>query len=505
MSSFHNSAILFSSSVPPSLKRDIRSIAESDIGSHDTYISVARTTPFVYKTLGLPNYEVRMYRDKLARAILKNPDEVRHGHADSVSKKIAENLFRNLSNPFYVFKSSDNKSYVGIYDIAGKNGDPVMACFHHQKNSSDVEINVITSIYGKKAKGIMNWAKDRLLYVNNIEKATAISLMLQLQVKDSSVAYINNILRKSDLVNNFKAQLNFTKNRKISPMENIKNRIVTTNMCGKENTMAESKQNSDKVTYVNSEGIKVSVQNGEKKVIPYSQINALSFLKSVENGTAPFISLPLKQGITEQGKVIINPPIIRSAETGRPFKGTNQLVAQIKLAEMGVKGNELITWQQAQKRGTFIMKGAPHITLTTYDAETRKSGFYHYFPKKAVHDENKLPELKITKAAEKVVIRSTDTEPEKYLGKYLAAASMGARFETTPATVKKVQENLAADLKKSFEKEKHFTRIFEIGNKASEICRNTIRDIYKPAQEREQKREIFQQRTSQSFDGGYNS
>jgi len=261
---------------------------------------------------------------------------------------------------------------------------------------------------------------------------------------------------------------------------------------GKEKEMEEK---------IGQDGTKVTVMEARK---PYYQLNAEDMLMQVKNGNAPFISNPLKQSLDEKGNVLIRPVAIRSAETGRPFKGTNQLLAQIGVAKMNVPDNELITYQQAQKHETFIMKGAPHITLTTYDTETKKSSFYHYFPKSAVHDQEKLQKLTYQKPAANLTIKCNESDPEKYLGKYLAATAMGAGFETNPKTVKEFQQKMTADLEKNFA-EKHHTRIFEIGSRASENCKQTIKELYKPVQQQQERsQEKNMQRPAQSMDGGYN-
>ncbi len=215
---------------------------------------------------------------------------------------------------------------------------------------------------------------------------------------------------------------------------------------------------------------------------PYFQLNAEKFLDSVKNNTAPFlmdVPVPLQE---DTQSLIMRSAAVRSAETGRVFRGTNQLLAQIALKEMASDITEpdtaIITYQQAKNHGTFIKKGSPHFTLTSYDAETKKSTAYRYFPVSAVADERKLPLPPDwnTGFPFDITIKCTDTDPEKYLGKYLAAAALCAPFETDMKTMRAFKENLEKDLEKSFAEGRH-TRVFELGNKASEICRDTLRDM----------------------------
>jgi len=57
------------------LSEEINSLNISDIGIYDTEIKVSNETPFVYQKLGFPNREVKIYKDKIARALLISPDD----------------------------------------------------------------------------------------------------------------------------------------------------------------------------------------------------------------------------------------------------------------------------------------------------------------------------------------------------------------------------------------------------------------------------------------------
>ena len=74
------------------------------------------------------------------------------------------------------------------------------------------------------------------------------------------------------------------------------------------------------------------------------------------------------------------------------------------------------------------------------------------------------------------VIFANEADPQKYLGKYLAATSLGAKFVTTPETMESFRKRVVEDLEKSFSENRH-SKIFELGNKASEICRETMSEI----------------------------
>ncbi len=207
----------------------------------------------------------------------------------------------------------------------------------------------------------------------------------------------------------------------------------------------------------------------EKK--PYLQVNAEQFLNAVKEDTAPFL---VKNAETEELSLL--PKAIRSAETGKIFRGSNQLLAQVTLKEMGSKDTELITYVQAKKFEAGIRKQAQGLNLTTWNAETNKQAVYRYYPLSEAYNRDWLPKIvpQVNKAA--ITVVCTDQQPEKYLGKYLAATSLGVKFETNKKTMEGFKNNLVKDLEAAFS-ERRYTRVFEIGERAGEICRNTMSEI----------------------------
>lgn len=86
-------------------------------------------------------------------------------------------------------------------------------------------------------------------------------------------------------------------------------------------------------------------------------------------------------------------------------------------------------------------------------------------------------------------------EPEKYLGAYLAAVSMGGKFKPDPETAKEFGKNLEASL---FEKQANGYpnpfKLSKICNDAAEHCKQTIKEM-----RQEQRRELApKQERSQS-------
>jgi hypothetical protein len=89
-------------------------------------------------------------------------------------------------------------------------------------------------------------------------------------------------------------------------------------------------------------------------------------------------------------------------------------------------------------------------------------------------------------------VACTSTEPEKYLGQYLAAVSMGGKFKVSPEQAAEFGKNFEASL---FEKmENGHTNPFKLSkicNAASDYCKDVIKEVRKEQRmEREQQQEM---------------
>ncbi len=215
----------------------------------------------------------------------------------------------------------------------------------------------------------------------------------------------------------------------------------------------------------------------------YNEINTERLLDTLKTSSAPFLGQP-----NEKSRINLTPQVIRSGVTGRAFKGMNQILAQIMIKEIGTKEHELITYEQAKRHGAGIKKGSPGINLTTFDVATQHQNVYRYYPISAVYHREKLPKVPEHKINTSMVVECEESVPEKFLGHYLAATSLGARFETTKSTMIAFKKSFEEELKQACE-EKKFTKIFEIGNRASIICQNTMREIGEKARESERIRQ----------------
>ncbi len=195
-------AVLFKNKIEEGFNKQIDSILEGDIGIKDKTIVFSDSTPNVFISLGLDDLTVEMYIDKLARGLLLD-ESVSHGHSSGLSKNIVKAIRNELGNPLAVFDSASVKGrLVALYDISDMNGDSVIVIVSPKaRKSNAVEINLISSIYGKgNGLGFKAWINKRLLrYVDNTREK---SLALRLQLPSTKTLYVDNVLTKSQLVNN---------------------------------------------------------------------------------------------------------------------------------------------------------------------------------------------------------------------------------------------------------------------------------------------------------------
>ena len=201
------------------VREDIESLCPMDIGRPNATIRFTDSTPAIFQRLGLPDLPVEAYRDKLARGLfLEESKHTRHhGHANSINKDIVRQVVARLNDPLLIFRSTNGEDLVAVYSVHDKNGNPVMISLRAKQTANRIDINLLTSLYGRPSKQLQNWINQRLLlYGNDLENsAAALSVRLQspsvvtaadeeaLAVRlqsPSGVTSEKRILYKSDLV-----------------------------------------------------------------------------------------------------------------------------------------------------------------------------------------------------------------------------------------------------------------------------------------------------------------
>ena len=236
---------------------------------------------------------------------------------------------------------------------------------------------------------------------------------------------------------------------------------------------------------------KQTIQEGERnmeqteKKTPYYQQQIEKLHEAVKTGTAPFF---LKEAVVDENNEVKNPgnyiedndkiiltprPAVRTVK-GNLLKGVNQLSAQIELDSMGSKAQTVLSFEDAKAAGTYIKKGSKSILLTGYDKDNERSKVYHVFSAGSVANTEaikeqlyKNSELNKAKPWSKAIV-CTDSNPEKYLGAYLAASASGSVLETDRKTVETFQKNFQSLIEKSISEKKH-TAVFDVVRSAQMV------------------------------------
>ena len=226
------------------------------------------------------------------------------------------------------------------------------------------------------------------------------------------------------------------------------------------------------------------------KVHSYWMKNAQLMYGSIKDGSNPALS---KAGMEKDGTIVLMPEAVRSASTGKALRGNNQLIAQMALAKLGLKDREVLTYNQAGEKN--IRRGAKYFVLTTFDSERKEAPkMFSYYPVSAVVDASRIPNpqdfaktpyereklKKVTplKHPDQTFDARGEVDPQKYVGKYLAACAMGTRFVTDEKTVDTVQAALVKRMEPSVT-QKTYGDIYKFGNEASLSCREFCSEMHR--------------------------
>lgn len=223
-----------------------------------------------------------------------------------------------------------------------------------------------------------------------------------------------------------------------------------------------------------------------RKSIPFFIINARKIAHDLREGT----SVLLKNA---------TPIAITSAATGKPFSGINQIIAQQNLADRGLHVAELITYDQAKRAGTFIKKGADKpIVLSVYDAEKRENKNYFYFTKHDTAHPEKFSEKQKQSQKKITSIECTSSDPDKFIGHYLAASYLGVEFKAEKGVRDDFAEKVNKQLDQAIES-KQYHKVFELGNKATKVSKEVLNGLSVETKKQEFKKDINYERNSKHF------
>jgi hypothetical protein len=206
---------------------------------------------------------------------------------------------------------------------------------------------------------------------------------------------------------------------------------------------------------------------------------------------------------------------------GTRYHGTNQLYLKDFQKKNGFPTAEYVTAAAVEKSGLPIRKGQRGVWISFKDQnkETgqRESKNVRLFNIAQAVSPAKLKEAALGQAAEKrrekeeylrqmygdswkprepgerkpgpeIVCSSTD--PEKYLGQYLAAVSTGGTFKASPEQAAEFAQKMEGSLFQRMENgHTNPFKLSQICNAASEHCKSVIREARAPERKSEQKQE----------------
>ena len=195
---------LFRTKVPPEFEEELKSICMYDIGLPNKTVTFSLNTSVVFRELGMSDYPMVMYRDKLARGLYLISTE-EHGHMESLDKDIVKKTGLRIADPIAVFDSKQKGKFVALYDIPDNDGNWVMISIEPDKKRRTVSVNLVTSIYGRKRDAdYVTWITNGLLRYFDDEKKKALTVRLRLPSVSFSF-FIDNVLTKSAIVKKYDA------------------------------------------------------------------------------------------------------------------------------------------------------------------------------------------------------------------------------------------------------------------------------------------------------------
>ena len=195
-----------------------------------------------------------------------------------------------------------------------------------------------------------------------------------------------------------------------------------------------------------------------KNRLPLNISNAIYFMNDVKNGKSPLLQND-------------NPPLIVSHLTGKPFSGPNQLLAQKQLKDKKLDATELITYDQAKAYGGIKQGAKFAVVLTSYDKEKNENNNIFYFTKDDLNYPGKDREA--PKFENVTPIDCKESEPEQYIGHYLAASYLGVKFNADKKVKDEFRKEYVAKMEDAFSQKK-FGEFYKTLHAANEVSKGII-------------------------------
>jgi hypothetical protein len=437
--------------------------------------------PAVYRELGIKDKELKMNNKTILKALgFDGPNK------HNVPLPVMQNLLQLVYNPEGVFKSLSNSmnpdAFVSVLR-AKVNTDPVIAIL--SPSSDGKGFTFIPTAYDRPnfEKFLERTRNEgKILYIK--DKGTELWGQLQLLPRHNSVPYATNILTKSDVVKRIFERESQTEIQGARPLTRARRNI-----------MAEQT-----VTEKTPEEKAFLIALHQRKVITEAlKAGTLSCLPGADGyaDTAPAVNIA--NGTHYHGANLLQ---LKEFQKQNGFPTAEFVTAEaakqsgIPKKEDGLPGCDISfsskneatgTWEQKNVTLYNVAQSAEPEKLKEWAAsqmEAKAQERTEYL-KKTKGDNYKEYAPKEKKAGPDIECKSTD--PEKYLGAYLAAVSSGAKFKATPEQAKEFSGKLENSI---FEKmENGHSNPFKLGkicNAASIECKEVLKQVN---QEKYQKRE----------------
>ena len=161
------------------MSKSFRNVINSMLNGHakrGVGVQVRANTPTILCEIGCNNYPMFVGQNHILNAVAEF-NELNHTHG--LSADLLEQIPEKMGNPIFVFDSLTRPdSICMMLDLYDDMNQPIVVSIHlngfEKINGEKVDVNYITSIYGKHHTGVLALMhraidNDKLLYVNKKE------------------------------------------------------------------------------------------------------------------------------------------------------------------------------------------------------------------------------------------------------------------------------------------------------------------------------------------------
>jgi len=460
-------------------KEQVKILLESG-GSKSEIIDMGRL-PEIYIALGIKDRELKTNGKALLKAL-----GIEGKNKHDVPKETVEELLSLTYNPEAVFKSlstSNNpNAYVAVLNAKTEKQEQIIAILSPSHDGRGYTF--IPSVYEKHNFDRFisrTFDEHKILYIKN--KGSQLWGKLQSLPRHNQEPSIKNILTKNDIVKRLISKM---------PKQGENASLERSNFYNKENIMSDERQEiSDQVDdYLSELNTTMPISEGEKELSPKEKafkdavINATHQRKviadAIKEGT--LCCLPGKDGYAD------TTPAVNIMSPNKPYHGENLLFLKAfqNQEQNGFPTAEFVTYHQIDKAreeglDLYVMKGQKGVSLIIGEqkdngewenkkivlfnvAQLNKPELIKEWANKKIeeqaqkdleyqrirHGSGWTPPEKQKEHGPDVIVCSS-TEPEKYLGQYLAAVSFGSKFKASPEQAAEFSEKMISSLYRPME------------------------------------------------------